>query len=277
MNLKQKVKYFSVFWLLYSIRLKSWSNEKLKSQILKRGHLLEKAIREKSDRRVLDKELTILFSELSKRKIKIDESLHWSHDILFSSRFNFSLKTEQKDHFKTINQGTIENLIKSRRSIRNWNNKNLKITDIIKTIEIAKWAPNSCNRQGWFFLIINNRRDFKMVEKLTNQNFFMKAKCLIVVMTSKSKYSPSEEIYSYLDAGAITENILLLLHAKNLGACWLGLKESTNYKKHLNVFLRYFELSNDYKPVSFLAVGNYDRKPKPPLRINGKDLYKLIR
>jgi nitroreductase len=277
MNLKQKAKYFSVFWFFYSQRLKSWSDEKVKSQILKRGHLLEKAIREKKDRRALNKELTILFDELSKRVIPINESLRWAHEILFNSRFNFSLESDKDDRFSSGDQGAIENLIISRRSIRNWNNKNLKTTDIIKIIEIAKWAPNSCNRQGWFFLIINNRRDFKMVEKLTNQNFFMKAKCLIVVMTSKSKYSPSEEIYSYLDAGAITENILLLLHAKNLGACWLGLKESANYKKYLNVFLRHFELSDDYNPVSFLAVGNYDRKPKPPLRVSGRDLYKIIK
>lgn len=51
----------------------------------------------------------------------------------------------------------LEKLIKERRSIRKW--KGLEVSDdlIRKAIELATWAPNGGNYQGWKFIVVKNK------------------------------------------------------------------------------------------------------------------------
>lgn len=48
-------------------------------------------------------------------------------------------------------------LIKTRRSIRRWQDKEVPLALLTRAIELATWAPNGGNRQNWRFYIILNR------------------------------------------------------------------------------------------------------------------------
>jgi nitroreductase len=48
-------------------------------------------------------------------------------------------------------------LIKSRRSIRAWQNKPVPEELLVQAIELATWAPNGGNDQNWFFHVILNK------------------------------------------------------------------------------------------------------------------------
>ncbi len=50
-----------------------------------------------------------------------------------------------------------EQLIKSRRSIRKWKQQPVPEESILKSIELATWAPNGGNHQNWKFLVVLNR------------------------------------------------------------------------------------------------------------------------
>ena len=50
----------------------------------------------------------------------------------------------------------LANLIKTRRSIRTWQDKNVPDQLLLQAVELATWAPNGGNRQPWFFYIIVN-------------------------------------------------------------------------------------------------------------------------
>jgi nitroreductase len=54
---------------------------------------------------------------------------------------------------------TIElvNLIKSRRSVRVWQNKPVPEDLLLQAIELATWAPNAGNQQNWRFYLILKR------------------------------------------------------------------------------------------------------------------------
>lgn len=49
------------------------------------------------------------------------------------------------------------NLIKSRRSIRSWQDREVPEQLLIQAIELATWAPNAGNKQNWRFYVIVNR------------------------------------------------------------------------------------------------------------------------
>jgi len=52
---------------------------------------------------------------------------------------------------------SLEKLIKGRRSIRKWKEKEVSDKLLKKAIELATWAPNGGNYQGWRFIVIKNR------------------------------------------------------------------------------------------------------------------------
>ncbi len=54
-------------------------------------------------------------------------------------------------------------LIKSRRSIRAWQDKEVSEELLIQAIELATWAPNGGNQQSWHFYIIVNRDTIKAI------------------------------------------------------------------------------------------------------------------
>lgn len=51
----------------------------------------------------------------------------------------------------------LENLIKTRRSIRKWKKDSVPEDLVLKAIEMATWAPNGGNHQNWRFIIMMNR------------------------------------------------------------------------------------------------------------------------
>ncbi|MDD5082941.1 MAG: nitroreductase family protein, partial [Dehalococcoidales bacterium] len=50
----------------------------------------------------------------------------------------------------------LENLIKSRRSIRRWQDKKVPEKLLLQAIELATWAPSGGNQQNWRFYVILN-------------------------------------------------------------------------------------------------------------------------
>jgi nitroreductase len=51
---------------------------------------------------------------------------------------------------------TLEKLIKGRRSGRQWRKQNVPDDLLKKAIELATWAPNGGNFQGWRFVVVKN-------------------------------------------------------------------------------------------------------------------------
>lgn len=54
-------------------------------------------------------------------------------------------------------------LIKSRRSIRNWQDKPVPEQMLIDAVELGTWAPNGGNQQNWRFYIITNKNTIKAI------------------------------------------------------------------------------------------------------------------
>jgi nitroreductase len=59
----------------------------------------------------------------------------------------------------------LERLVKGRRSIRQWKRGELPDELLKKAVELATWAPNGGNYQGWHFIIVKKR---EMIEKMAN-------------------------------------------------------------------------------------------------------------
>jgi nitroreductase len=58
-------------------------------------------------------------------------------------------------------------LIKSRRSIRNWQDKPVSEQTLLDAIELATWAPNGGNNQNWRFYVILGKDTIKAIGDAT--------------------------------------------------------------------------------------------------------------
>ncbi len=56
-----------------------------------------------------------------------------------------------------------ENLIKTRTSIRRWQEKPVSEDLLLKAVELATWAPNGGNIQNWYFYIITSKEIIKAI------------------------------------------------------------------------------------------------------------------
>jgi nitroreductase len=59
----------------------------------------------------------------------------------------------------------LEKLIRGRRSIRKWKRDEVSDELLKKGVELATWAPNGGNFQGWHFIIVKNK---EVIEKMAN-------------------------------------------------------------------------------------------------------------
>jgi len=64
-----------------------------------------------------------------------------------------------------MNIQDLEMLIKGRRSIRQWKKEEVPDELIRKAVELATWAPNGGNYQGWRFIVVKQK---EMIEKMAN-------------------------------------------------------------------------------------------------------------
>ena len=59
----------------------------------------------------------------------------------------------------------LEKLIKGRRSVRQWKKQEVPDELLRKAVELATWAPNGGNYQGWHFIIVKKK---ETIEKMAN-------------------------------------------------------------------------------------------------------------
>ena len=64
-----------------------------------------------------------------------------------------------------MNIQDLEKLIKGRRSVRQWKEQEVSDELLKKAVDLATWAPNGGNYQGWRFIIVKRKES---IEKMAN-------------------------------------------------------------------------------------------------------------
>ena len=173
-------------------------------------------------------------------------------------------------------------LLKKRRSIRNFENKDVPLEIIREVIKESCLAPSAANGQPWKFIIINNRDLIKTlsddskknllsdIEKsagtpnkkyeaaLRNPDFniFCNAPCLVYILGAKKVRN------LYVDCSLAACYFMFSASARNLGTCWIGLGTSIADTEMLNLI----GLPDDCKIVAPLIVGYPKNIPDVPER-----------
>lgn len=222
------------------------------------------------------REFEFLINEIRKRQIPIDDTITWAFELFLIGKYKlqseYNKALAKSVASPSLNEDTFLAALMSRRSVRKWTSEKIDINEIEKIIDVAKWAPSSCNRQIWQTLLINKQQDKEFLREYFSNIFWLEAPLLVIVLMNTKLYCNHQRHYSYLDGGAFIQNMLLTLHVRGYGACWIGFSRwdslnniYTNVKRYER-FYEHFKLKKEQIPISMLAVGKPDVKPKAPSR-----------
>jgi nitroreductase len=166
-----------------------------------------------------------------------------------------------------IPNSELDNLIKGRRSIRAYTGEGISNELIMKILEYASWAPNSCNNQALRYCVIQSKRSKAKIKRSGID--IEHSACVIAVLADLRLYSDLDIECACHDSGAAIQNILLACHYFGLGACYISDKglDSDSIRSLIPV--------HEYEKVTALvSIGHYDKLPIIPERI---EIKKIVR
>jgi nitroreductase len=159
-----------------------------------------------------------------------------------------------------------QELVEGRRSIRRYTEKPVERDKILVCLEAARLAPSADNAQPWRFLVLD---DENLRQKFCDEvfsgiysisKFAKQAPVLIVILARLNiiAHKIGKQIqnihFHLLDIGIAGEHIVLQAEELGLGTCWIGWFNTRRARKILKI-------PRDYKIVSLLSMGYYDKKP----------------
>jgi nitroreductase len=139
-------------------------------------------------------------------------------------------------------------IIKTRRSVRKYEDRVISKKDLEELLTAAMYAPSAGNEQAWQFVVLEG--DVLKKYLSFNKNVPQTAPFGVLVCRDISLEKYKGLNLSIYDCCAATENVLLLAHAKGLGAIWTHVFD--NAKPDIRALLH---LPEHIEPFCFIPVG----------------------
>lgn len=144
-------------------------------------------------------------------------------------------------------------LIRSRKSVRNFIYKKIDNDTIKEILDCGRWAPSGQNSQPWKVCIVAHPTVKRMIAEQSKYGGIIESAYLnfVVFLDLERGYDRVKDV---LAVGAFIQNLLLAVHAKGLGGVWIGeiLKNKEKVSEIFKLSPEKFEL------MGVLTVGLID-------------------
>lgn len=146
--------------------------------------------------------------------------------------------------------------IERRRSIRNYQDREIEEDKIFKILEAARQAPSASNRQEWRFVVVRDKAaKSKLCQAAKRQAFVDQAPVIIACCAETDNHvmTCGQPCYAINLAIAI-DHMTLAAVALGLGSCWIGAFYEAEVKKILGI-------PENIRVVEMLALGYPSEEP----------------
>ena len=159
--------------------------------------------------------------------------------------------------FTDEEMAVVNKLIYTRRSIRDWLDKEVPDDMIEKILEAGRAAPIGCNMGHVKFIVLKDPEEKKMIwSDISTVNAVIIVIChdkRIPAVVGQDKFVPQNPGF---DAAAAGDHMLLMAHALGLGACWLSsAKETSKTKDTAKLFKEKYGLPDYIEVHLHIGVG----------------------
>lgn len=171
----------------------------------------------------------------------------------------------------------LREIIKKRKSVRKYKNKEIPEELIKEIVDAARLAPSACNAQPTRYFVVKDKetKDRLKEAKIFKQNFVYKAPVIIVCCGDPKAYPRSGrlepgydepyEVRVIKDIAIATQNLVLRATELGLGTCYVGWMHKERVKEILGI--------PEYFVVPFsIVLGYSNEKPKETSRKNLEEI-----
>ena len=148
--------------------------------------------------------------------------------------------------------------IAKRQSIRLYQDKEIPDAVLEEILQAAFRAPTSKNRQDWNFFLITDEKILRDISVFPSYVGFKTCKAAIIVLSDTS-FCQDDASYSFIDAGAACQNILLEGMNQGIASCWCAIAP---HKEKEEFFRDYFHLEEALLPIAAISLG-YAAQERP--------------
>ncbi|MEW6374450.1 MAG: nitroreductase family protein [Thermodesulfobacteriota bacterium] len=160
----------------------------------------------------------------------------------------------------------ILNLLKSRRSIRLYQDQPVPQDLLLQILEAGRWAPTGANLQPWHFIIVTDPETRKRIGEVA-RFFFIKSshvgKAPIVLVLG---FDTRKGKYGRYDATLAGGNMMTMATSLGLGTCWIGAFDEPRVKAIL-------EIPDNIEVIALITLGYPEGKAEVPPRV---ELEKIV-
>jgi nitroreductase len=159
--------------------------------------------------------------------------------------------------------------ILTRRSIRRYTGQEVSREILLDLLRAAMSAPSAGNEQPWEFVVIKDRRLLDAIPGFhPYAQMLTEAPAAILVCgdLSREKYKG----YWVQDCAAATENMLIAVNDKGLGAVWLGIYP---VEERITGLRRLLNIPENRIPFSLVALGYPAEKKEPADRFDAERIH----
>jgi len=142
-------------------------------------------------------------------------------------------------------------LIRTRRSIRSYQKKDIPPDVLDRVLDAARIAPSGNNRQPWSFVVVKDEKKKKKIAEASYGQSFIAEAPVVVVCCAKhypNSYEPWKENSYLADTIIAIDHLVLAARNEGLGSCWIGAIHDKEVKKILNI-------SDDVDVVMVIPLG----------------------
>lgn len=178
-------------------------------------------------------------------------------------------------------QEAVQEVILSRRSIRDYKEEPVSREEMGKIIECGIYAPSAMNMQPWAVRVVDNKefldgvtaiavaQNPQLKEQAGFRNFFRNAPTVAFIACPEESYSGE------YDSGLLSENMMIAAWSMGIGSCCLGSVVPVMYTEEAKPYLERLELPEGYKLLVGIAFGYpaSDTAPTAPERDANKAYY----
>jgi nitroreductase len=150
-------------------------------------------------------------------------------------------------------------VIKSRRSIRQFTDKPIEKEKLERLLEAARWAPSGGNLQRWRFVVVTSPSQRELVRKFAPGIFAMPAAFIVICAELEPDAKDWIRNLHLADCSIASQNIMLAAHEMGIGTC-----VALSYAK--SAIGEILELPDNIQPMLVVTLGYPAEDPQPPPR-----------
>ena len=142
----------------------------------------------------------------------------------------------------------------SRRSVRNYEKREIPKDVLDKILEAGRQAPSAANRQPYHFVVLTDYETKKELSKGLFNRFIKDSPVTIAGCANTGEILTGK--WAVVDTSIALQNMVIAAWAMGVGSCWIGDFKEEKVKQLLNI-------PDKWKVVALVSFGYPAEQPQP--------------